>query len=103
MGGVRGLRVDLFREDASLSFLLVADRRRLFDLVAFSEFEDITLLINKIDFLIGRINQRTFNLADIKRQQADESLFHRISSGQIWALECCSLAKSCRHDIFRGY
>ena len=38
-----GLRVDLFlREEASLSLLLMADRRHLlFDLVAFSEFEDI--------------------------------------------------------------
>ena len=38
-----GLRVDLFlREEASLSLLLMAGRRHLlFDLVAFSEFEDI--------------------------------------------------------------
>ena len=41
-----GLRDDLFlREEASLSLLLLADRRRLlFDLVALSEFEDIALV-----------------------------------------------------------
>ena len=41
-----GLRDDLFlREKASLSLLLLADRRRLlFDLVALSEFKDIALV-----------------------------------------------------------
>ena len=41
-----GLRVDLIlREEALLSLLLLADSRRLlFDLAAFSEFEDITLV-----------------------------------------------------------
>ena len=40
-----GLRVDLFlREEASMSLLLLADRRRLFGLVAFSEFEGIALV-----------------------------------------------------------